>query len=81
MSLENLSVAFLKKLVALDEMKIVIQCKTLGNTHKLKGNSFYGKMIEDLMRNIRTTFTTNEDLVDKADLLISKTKKKSIEVV
>ena len=38
----------------------------LGDTKKIKRNSFYLKMIEDLMRHIRTTFTTNEDLVDKA---------------
>ena len=40
--------------------------KQLGDTYKLKGNSFYGKIIEDLMKHQRTTFTTNEDLVDKA---------------
>ena len=40
--------------------------KQLGDTHKLKGNSFYGKMIEDLMKHIRMTFTTNENLVDQS---------------
>ena len=40
----------------------------LGDTHKLKGNSFYRKMIEDLIRLIRTMFTTDEDLVDEAFL-------------
>ena len=40
--------------------------KQLGDTFKLKGNSFYGKMIEDLMKHKRMTFTTNEDLVDKS---------------
>ena len=40
--------------------------KQFGDTHKLKGNSFYGKMIEDLMKHIRTTFTTNENLVDQS---------------
>ena len=40
--------------------------KQLRDTHKLKENSFYGKMIEDLMRHIKTMFTTNENAVDKA---------------
>ena len=40
--------------------------KQLGDTYKLKGNSFYGKMIEDLMKHQRKMFMTNEDLVDKA---------------
>ena len=40
--------------------------KQLGDTYKLKGNSFYEKMIEDLMKHQRTTFTINEDLADKA---------------
>ena len=40
--------------------------KQLGDTYKLKGNSFYGKMIEDLMKHQRTTFTANEDLVDQS---------------
>ena len=40
--------------------------KQLRDTHKLKGNSFYGKMIEDLMKHIRTTFTINENLVDQS---------------
>ena len=40
--------------------------KKLEDTKKLEGNSFYRKMIEELMRHIRTMFTTNEDLVDKA---------------
>ena len=35
--------------------------KQLGDTYKRKGNSFFGKMIEDLMRHLRTIFTTNED--------------------
>ena len=39
--------------------------KQLGDTYKLKGNSFYEKMIEDLMKHQRTMFMTNEDLVDK----------------
>ena len=38
----------------------------LGDTYKLKGNSFYGKMIEDLIKHIKTTFTGKEDLVDKS---------------
>ena len=36
-----------------------------GDTDKLKDNSFYGKMIEDLMKHLKTTFTANEELVDK----------------
>ena len=40
--------------------------KQLGDTKKLDGNSFYGKMIEDLMKHLMTIFTTNEDLVDKS---------------
>ena len=40
--------------------------KPLGDTFKLKGNSFYGKMIEDLTKHVRVTFTRNEDSVDKA---------------
>ena len=38
--------------------------KQLGDTFKLKGNSSFGKMIEELMRHLRTIFTTSEDLVD-----------------
>ena len=33
---------------------------------KLKGNSFYGKMIEDLINHLKTTFTIIEELVDKS---------------
>ena len=40
--------------------------KQLGDTHKLKGNSFFHKMIEDLMKHLKTTFTTNEELVDES---------------
>ena len=40
--------------------------KPLGDTFKLKGNSFYGKMIEDLTKHVRITFTRDEDSVDKA---------------
>ena len=32
---------------------------------KLKGNSFYGKMIENLEKHITTKFTTDEKLIDK----------------
>ena len=39
--------------------------KQLGDFHKLKGNSFYGKMIEDVMKHLKTTFTINEELVDE----------------
>ena len=39
--------------------------KQLGDTAKLKGNSFYGKMIENLEKHMNTKFTTNEKLIDK----------------
>ena len=39
--------------------------KQLGDTAKLKGNSFYGKMIENLEKHISTKFTTDEKLIDK----------------
>ena len=40
--------------------------KQLGDVAKLKGNSFYGKMIEDLGHHKRTRFTPEEKSVDKA---------------
>ena len=40
--------------------------KQLGDTFKLKGNSFYGKMIENLARHVRTSFTCSEEKVDEA---------------
>ena len=40
--------------------------KLLGDTYRLKGNSFYGKMIEDVVRHLRTTFTTDGNEVDVA---------------
>ena len=40
--------------------------KQLGDVSKLKGNSFYGKMIEDLIRHLSTIFTSNEHKVDEA---------------
>ena len=40
--------------------------KQLGDVSKLKGNSFYGKMIEDLIRHLSTKFTTDERKVDEA---------------
>ena len=40
--------------------------KQLGDVAKLKGNSFYGKMIEDLGRYKSTKFTREEMVVDKA---------------
>ena len=40
--------------------------KQLRDTFKLKGNSFYGKMTEDLVKHKIMTFTTNEDLVDQS---------------
>ena len=39
--------------------------KQLGDTAKLKGNSFYGKMIENLEKHIITKFTRDEKLIDK----------------
>ena len=39
--------------------------KQLGDTAKLKGNSFYGKMIENLEKHISAKFTTDEKLIDK----------------
>ena len=42
------------------------ELKNLGNTFKLMVNSPYGKMIEDLTKHTRTTFTTNENDLDKA---------------
>ena len=40
--------------------------KQLGNVAKLKGNSFYGKIIENLGRHKSTKFTRKEMVVDKA---------------
>ena len=40
--------------------------KQLGDVVKLKRNSFYGKMIEDLGRHKSTEFTREEASVDKA---------------
>ena len=39
--------------------------KQLGDTAKLKGNSFYGKMIENLEKHMNTKFTTDEKLIDE----------------
>ena len=39
--------------------------KQLGDTAKLKGNSFYGNMIENLEKHISTKFTTDEKLIDE----------------
>ena len=39
--------------------------KQLGDTAKLKGNSFYGKMIENLEKHISTKFTTDQKLIDE----------------
>ena len=40
--------------------------KQLGDVPNLKGNSFYGKMIEDLGRHKSTKFTREEMVIDKA---------------
>ena len=39
--------------------------KQLGDTFKLKGNSFYGKMIGDLEKHTNTNYTNDEKDVDK----------------
>ena len=39
--------------------------RQLGDTAKLKGNSFYGKMIENLEKHMNTKFTTDVELIDK----------------
>ena len=39
--------------------------RQLDDTAKLKGNSFYGKMIENLEKHMNTKFTTDENLIDK----------------
>ena len=39
--------------------------KQLGDTAKLKGNSFYGKMIGNLEKHMNTKFTTDEKLIDE----------------
>ena len=39
--------------------------RQLGDTAKLKGNSFYGKMIENLEKHMNTKFTTDEELIDE----------------
>ena len=40
--------------------------RIMGDTAKLKANSFYGKMIEDVARHCNTIFTSDENKVDKA---------------
>ena len=40
--------------------------KVLGDTVKLKGNSFHGKMIEDKAKHTNTVFTTSDAQVEKA---------------
>ena len=53
--------------------------KQLGDTYKVKGNSFYEKMMEDLIKHTKTTFTSKEDLVDQSlRFLSSKTWNKSM---
>ena len=42
-----------------------INKRQLGDTAKLKGNSFYGKMIENLEKHMNIKFTTDEELIDK----------------
>ena len=38
--------------------------KQLGDTFKLKGNSFYGKMIEDVEKHTKTSYTNDEKTLD-----------------
>ena len=40
-------------------------CKALADTYKLKGNSFYGKMIEDKEKHKNTKYTQDESEVEK----------------
>ncbi|XP_057290938.1 uncharacterized protein LOC130613641 [Hydractinia symbiolongicarpus] len=42
--------------------KEIADARRYGDTAKLKGNSFYGKMIEDLARHANTTFTRDKKL-------------------
>ena len=44
-------------------LKVKIRLKIAQRHTKLKGSSFYRKMIEDLMKHQKTTFTANEELV------------------
>ena len=39
--------------------------RQLGDTAKLKGNSFYGKMIENLEKHMNTKFTKKEKIIDE----------------
>ena len=39
--------------------------RQLGDTAELKGNSFYGKMIENLEKHMNTKFTKDEKLIDE----------------
>ena len=67
--------------------------KLLGDTYKLKGNSFYGKMIEDVVRHLSTTFTTDgndvnialrspffEDLEEIGDAYEIQERKRKVEI-
>ena len=55
-----------KKFHPQEEMLTTIKTKRqLGDTAKLKGNSFYGKMIENLEKHMTTKFTKDEKLIDK----------------
>ena len=40
--------------------------KQLGNIFKLKGNLFFDKMIEVLIKHLKMTFTVNAELVDES---------------
>ena len=67
--------------------------KLLGDTYKLKGNSFYRKMIEDVVSHLSTTFTTDgnevnialrsslfEDLEENGDAYEIQERKRKVEI-
>ena len=49
-----------------DTTETDLSLKQLSDTFKLNGNSFYGNMIEDIMKHLKTTFTIDKELVDKS---------------
>ena len=63
---QDLSNGFQKKFQVQEEPLTTIRTKSqLGDTAKLKGNSFYGKMIENLEKHMTTKFTRDEKLIDQ----------------
>ena len=62
----DLSNGFQKKFQVQEEKLTTIKTKSNSVIQlKLKGNSFYGKMIENLEKHNSTKFTTDEKLIDK----------------